>query len=62
MAEHYGTAIIPSMVKAPKDKPTMEGTVGNISTFILAAIRHQRFLSLQELNAVIEDKLHAFNH
>lgn len=62
MAEHYGTAIIPARVKAPKDKPTVEGTVGNTSTFILAAIRNQRFLSLRELNAVIKEKLHAFNH
>lgn len=32
MAEHYGTAIIPARVRAPKDKPNAEGTVGNIST------------------------------
>ena len=62
MAEHYGTAIIPARVKAPKDKPTVEGSVGNISTFILAAIRNQRFLSLRELNSVIKEKLHVFNH
>jgi transposase len=62
MAEHYGTAIIPTRVKAPKDKPTVEGSVGNISTFILAAIRNQRFLSLRELNALIKEKLQAFNH
>jgi transposase len=32
MAEHYGTAIIPCRVKAPKDKGHVEGTVGIIST------------------------------
>lgn len=62
LAEHYGTAIIPARIRAPKDKPTVEGAVGNISTFILAAIRSQRFFSLRELNAVIREKLHAFNH
>lgn len=62
LAEHYGTAVIPARVRAPKDKPTVEGAVGNISTFILAAIRSQRFFSLRELNAVIREKLHAFNH
>lgn len=62
MAEYYGTAIIPARVKAPKDKSTVEGSVGNVSTFILAALRNQRFLSLRELNGVIKDKLHAFNH
>ena len=62
MAEHYGTAIIPARVRAPKDKATVEGTVGIISTWILAAIRHQRFFSLRELNEVIKEKLHTFNH
>ena len=28
MAEYYGTAIIPARVRAPKDKPNAEGTVG----------------------------------
>jgi len=62
MAEHYGTAIIPARVRTQKDKATVEGSVGIISTWILAAIRNQRFLSLRELNAVIKERLHAFNH
>jgi transposase len=62
MAEHYGTAIIPARVKAPKDKATVEGSVGNISSFILASIRNQTFFTLRELNSVIREKLHAFNH
>jgi transposase len=62
LAEHYGTAIIPTRVRAPKDKATVEGTVGIISTYILAAIRNQRFFSLAELNAEIRDRLHKFNH
>jgi len=62
MAEHYNTAVIPARVKAPKDKSTVEGTVGIISTWILAAIRNQQFLSLHELNLVIKQKLHDFNH
>lgn len=62
LAEHYGTAILPARVRAPKDKPTVEGSVGNISTFILAAIRNQKFFTLRELNDVIRERLHAFNH
>ena len=62
MAEHYGTAIIPARVKKPKDKPSVEGTVGVISTYILAAIRNQRFFSLRELNETIKERLHTFNH
>ena len=60
MAEHYSTAVIPCRVKAPKDKPTVEGSVGIISTWILAALRIQQFLSLRELNAAIQEKLTIF--
>jgi hypothetical protein len=62
LAEHYGTAVIPTRVRTPKDKATVEGTVGSVSTFILAAIRNQTFFSLKELNHVIHEKLRAFNH
>lgn len=41
MAEHYGTAVIPARVHKPKDKPNVEGSVGVISTWILATLRKQ---------------------
>lgn len=62
MAEHYGTAIIPARVYTPKDKATVEGMVGIVSTFILAAIRNQKFFALRELNEVIRARLHTLNH
>lgn len=61
MAEHYGTAIIPARVRSPKDKPNAEGTVGNISTWITAALRDEQFFSLAELNRAIRGKLELFN-
>ncbi|WP_318036658.1 IS21 family transposase [Dethiobacter alkaliphilus] len=61
MAEHYGTAVIPARVKRPKDKPNAEGTVGIISTWIIASLRNQQFFSIQELNAAIKLKLEEFN-
>jgi transposase len=61
MAEHYGTAVIPARVRKPKDKSSVEGAVGNVSTFILAAVRNQQFLSLPELNAAIQERLSLFN-
>lgn len=57
IAEHYGTAIIPTRVRAPKDKPNAEGTAGNISAWITAALRDEPFFSLAELNRIIRDKL-----
>ncbi len=62
LAEHYNTAILPCRVRSPKDKAFVEGTVGVISTFILAALRNRRFLSLTELNEAISERLYEFNH
>jgi len=62
MAEHYGTAVIPTRVRAPKDKATVEGVVGNLSTHILAAVRNEHFFTLRELNSAIHERLRAFNH
>lgn len=61
MAEHYGTAIIPARVRKTKDKPNAEGSVGNISTWIIAALRNEQFFSLAELNRAIKEKLDEFN-
>jgi Transposase and inactivated derivatives len=62
LAEHYGTAIIPARVRKPKDKATVEGSVGIVSTFILAALRNQRFFTLRELNEAVRERLQALNH
>lgn len=62
MAEHYGTAIIPARVRAPRDKPNAEGCVGTISTWITAALRNEQFFSISELNHAIHEKLEIFSH
>ena len=61
MAEHYDTAVVPARVRKPKDKPAVEGTVGNVSTWIIAALRHRKFFSLAELNQAIWALLTEFN-
>jgi transposase len=49
MAEHYETAVIlPD--KKNQDKPNAEGAVSVISTWIIAALRNQKFFTLAELN------------
>ena len=61
MAEHYGTAIVPARVRKPKDKPSVESTVGDISTWITAALRNQTHFSVGELNGDIAKKLADYN-
>lgn len=61
MAEHYGTAVVPARVRKPKDKPNAEGAVGIATTWIIAALRNEKFFSLEELNAAVRDKLEKYN-
>ncbi len=61
MAEHYGTAIVPARPVSPKDKASVEGTVGVLSTWIIASLRNEKFFSFRELNEAIRVKLDEFN-
>jgi transposase len=61
MAEYYGTAIVPTRIRHPKDKPSVEGSVGHISTWITAALRNETFFAIEELNKSVFKKVSAFN-
>ncbi|WP_026045757.1 IS21 family transposase [Paenisporosarcina sp. TG-14] len=61
MAEHYHTVIMPARVRHPKDKASVEGTVGIISTWIIASLRNEQFFTVSELNKAILEKLAEFN-
>jgi transposase len=53
LAEHYGTAILPTRVRKPRDKAKVEGAVLIVERYVLARLRNQRFFSLVELNVAI---------
>ena len=61
MAEHYGTVVIPTGVRKPKAKASVERAVGILSTWIIAALRNRQFFSLRELNEAMWHKLSDFN-
>jgi transposase len=61
MAEHYGTVVIPTGVRQPKAKASVERAVGILSTWIIAALRNRQFFSLYELNEAMRHKLADFN-
>jgi transposase len=61
MAEHYGTVVIPTGVRKPKQKASVERAVGMLSTWIIAALRNWQFFSLGEFNAAVQQKLADFN-
>lgn len=60
-AEHYGTAIIPTGVRKPKHKASVEGNVGKIGERIALMLRNQRFFSLAEIEEAVAEKLADLN-
>jgi transposase len=61
MAAHYGTAIIPTRPRHPRDNAKAESGVQIIEREVLAPLRHQTFFSLAELNRAIWARLAEVN-
>lgn len=61
LAAHYSAAVLPGRVRKPKDKASVENTVGNIATWVIATLREQRFASLPELRAAVYERVTAYN-
>ena len=61
LGRHYMTAIMPTGVRKPKQKASVEGTCGKVATAIVARLRNERFETLSQLNAAIREKLDEFN-
>lgn len=61
MAAHYSAAVLPGRVKAPKDKASVENTVGHVATWIIAGLRQRQSTSLPELKAAITERVAAYN-
>lgn len=61
MSEHYNVAVLPARVRKPKDKAYVEGNVGVVSTWIIAALRNRQFLSEWDVKDAVAGKLEEFN-
>ena len=61
LAEHYGTAVVPARVRRPQDKGLVERSVGFSTTWITAALREQKFFSLQDVRKAVEERLEYIN-
>ena len=55
LATHYGTAVLPTRPRKPRDKAKVEVAVLIIERYVLARLRNRRFFSLFELNAAIRE-------
>ena len=61
LAEHYGTVVIPARPGEPRDKAKVEAAVQNAERRIVAALRHETFFSLADLNQAIRRLLGDLN-
>ena len=62
MAEHYGTIIVPTRVRAPRDKSLVENTVKQLTTAIIARLRNYQFFSVDEYNDKLNEILSLYNN
>src|SRR5699024_12443466 len=51
MAAHYSAAVLPARIRAPKDKPSTENTVGHVATWVIAALRKRSEEHTSELQS-----------
>ena len=61
LGEYYSVAIMPTGVKKPKQKASVEGSVGKTATTVIAKLRNDTFPSLAALNAGIRKAVKEFN-
>ena len=61
-AQHSGFAIVPARPRKPRDKAKVESAVQVAQRWIVAALRHRKFFSLEELNVAIRELLGKLNH
>ncbi len=61
LGSHYVTAIMPTGIKKPKQKASVESTVGNIATAIIAKYRNKKYQDFPTLKKDIDDALRKFN-
>lgn len=62
LGNHYLTAIMPTGVRKPKQKASVEGAVGKIATAIIAKLRNNTYHSISEIQLDVFEKLFDFNH
>jgi transposase len=61
MAAHYGTAVLPTRPRRPRDKAKVEGGVLIVERWLIGRLRNRVFHSLAEVNAAIGELLLRLN-
>jgi transposase len=62
LAVHYGVAVLPARVATPRDKPKVETAVQVVERWVMAPLRHERFVGLAAVNAAMRLRLDLLNN
>ncbi len=57
LARHYGVAIIPARIVKPKDKASVESSVGWLETWLLEWLKDNLYFSFDALNHAIRERV-----
>jgi hypothetical protein len=61
LGNHYMTAIMPTPVRHPRAKASVEGTVGKLATAVIAKLRNEEFFDFYALITAVRNALDEFN-
>jgi transposase len=61
LAHHYGTVVLPTRVRAPKDKAKVEKGVQTVEYWLIAPLRKRQFFSIDEINEALWERLEGLN-
>ena len=61
LARHYGTAVLPTRVRHPKDKAKVEKGVQVVEYWLIAPLRKRQFFSIEEINEALWERLEDLN-
>lgn len=61
LAEFYGSAVLPTRVKEPKDKAKVEKGVQTVEYWLIAPLRKRQFFSIEEINEALWERLDELN-
>ncbi|MEM6533028.1 MAG: IS21 family transposase [Myxococcota bacterium] len=62
LSEHYGTVVIPTRVRKPRDKAKVENGVQQVERWCLAPLRNQVFFSAAEAQRALGERLDWLNN
>ena len=62
LAVHYGTAVLPTRVRRPRDKAKVETGVQVVERWVIAPLRNRIFFSIDEINQAIAPLLEEVNN